>query len=116
MTVLVAGTDTDEGRAAHRFALQEAARRQEDLLYFVLSGGRPDCSIADGAGVEESYAEREALGRDAIGDLLDTAERVGVSTIVVGVRRRTPVGKLFLGSAAQQIILEANAPVICIKP
>ena len=116
MTVLVAGTETDEGRAAHRYALQEAARRNEELLYFVLSGDRPDRSLAEAAGVAESYAVADARGRDAVGDLLDTAERLGVSTIVVGVRHRSPVGKLLLGSAAQQIILEAGAPVICVKP
>ncbi len=54
--------------------------------------------------------------RDPVGNLLDTAQRIDASAIVVGVRRRSPVGKLLLGSAAQQIILGANAPVICIKP
>lgn len=116
MTVLVAGTETAEGQAAHAYALQEAARRGEDVLYFVLSGARPDAALAAEAGVEQTYAEPDARGKDAAGDLLDTAERIGVSTIVVGVRHRSPVGKLILGSAAQQIILQANVPVICVKP
>lgn len=115
MTVLVAGTDTSEGLAAHAYAVQEAARRGEDLLYFVLSGDRPDPAVASGADVSEAYAEPQARGHDAVGDLLDKAGELGVSAIVVGVRHRSPVGKFFLGSSAQQIILEATAPVICVK-
>lgn len=116
MTVLVAGTDTAEGLAAHAYALEEAARRGEDVLYFVLSGARPDPAAARQYEVTETYAEPDARGRDAVGDLLDTAQRLEVSTIVVGVRQRSPVGKLIMGSAAQQVILEAKAPVICVKP
>ena len=41
---------------------------------------------------------------------------MGASRIVVGVKHRSPVGKLLLGSAAQQIILEARVPVVCVKP
>ncbi|NUL44754.1 universal stress protein [Cellulosimicrobium funkei] len=116
MTVLVAGSSTNEGQAAHRFAVQEAARRGEDVLYFVLSGDRPDPSVASTAGVGEEYAEPDARGRDAVGDLLDKAVQLDASVIVVGVRHRSPVGKFLLGSAAQQVILEAQAPVICVKP
>lgn len=116
MTVIVAGTETAEGQAAHRFGVQEATRRGEDLLYFVLSGPRPDPSLAQEAGVTVTYEEPDSRDRDAVGSLLDVAVRHGASAIVVGVRQRSAVGKLLLGSAAQQIILQANVPVICVKP
>lgn len=116
MTVLVVGTDTAEGLAAHAYAVQEAARRREDLLYFVLSGVRPAPELAAEAGITETYANPDPRDRDAVGDLLDTAERINASAIVVGMRHRSPVGKLIMGSAAQQIILQANVPVICVKP
>lgn len=116
MTVLIAGTESPEGQAAYTYALQEAARRGEDLLYFALSGARPSPGPATEAGVTETYVEPDSRDRDAVGDLLDTAERIAASAIVIGVRHRSRVGKLLLGSAAQQIILQANSPVICVKP
>lgn len=116
MTILVAGTESAEGEAARAYALREAAHRGEDVLYFALSGPRPGPDLAAELGVRETYVEPDPRDRDPVGNLLDTAQRIDASAIVVGVRRRSPVGKLLLGSAAQQIILGANAPVICIKP
>ena len=79
-------------------------------------GTEPDEAESREAGVAVSVAHAQERGRDAVGDLLEHAERVGTSRIVVGVKHRSPVGKLLLGSAAQQIILEARVPVVCVKP
>lgn len=114
MTVLVAGTDTVEGQAAYRFGIEEARRRGEDLLYFVLEGEHdPSADLGE---VAERVERPDERGHSPVGDLLDCVEREDVSVVTVGVRRRTPVAKLILGSDAQQVILEANAPVICVKP
>ena len=48
-------------------------------------------------------------------DLIQFAEENDVEEIVVGVKRRSKVGKLLLGSTAQYVILKANCPVVTIK-
>ncbi|WP_311380638.1 universal stress protein [Arthrobacter sp. ISL-69] len=48
--------------------------------------------------------------------MIDASYEEDVELIVIGVRRRSPVGKLFLGSTAQRVILEAGCPVTAVKP
>jgi nucleotide-binding universal stress UspA family protein len=48
-------------------------------------------------------------------DLIGIAEDTGAELIVIGLRRRTPVGKLILGSNAQRILLDAPCPVLAVK-
>ena len=48
-------------------------------------------------------------------DLIGVAEDSGADLIVIGLRRRTPVGKLILGSNAQRILLDAPCPVLAVK-
>ena len=48
-------------------------------------------------------------------DLIGIAEDSGADLIVIGLRRRTPVGKLILGSNAQRILLDAPCPVLAVK-
>jgi nucleotide-binding universal stress UspA family protein len=59
---------------------------------------------------------RPSDGKPAATALLDEAERAGADVIVIGVRRRSPVGKLLTGSTAQAVILGADCPVIAVKP
>ena len=48
--------------------------------------------------------------------VLQVSSESSASLIVVGVRPRSPVGKLLLGSVAQRIILDATCPVLAVKP
>lgn len=113
MAVLVAGTDTPAGRAAYRYGIEEARRRGEDLIVFVMEGEHsPSPDLGD---VTESVEHPDERTQSPTGDLIDRAEGDDVSALVIGVRHRSAVAKLFLGSSAQQIILEANKPVLCVK-
>ena len=54
-------------------------------------------------------------GHDPAHDLLHFAAENEVNLIVIGVRRRSKVGKLLFGSTAQQVILKAPCPVLTVK-
>jgi len=48
-------------------------------------------------------------------DLASIAKENDVDEIIVGVRRRSKVGKLVFGSTAQYVILESDCPVVSVK-
>jgi nucleotide-binding universal stress UspA family protein len=48
-------------------------------------------------------------------EILMAAAAHDATRIVIGIRRRSPVGKLFTGSTAQQVLLEADCPVLAVK-
>ena len=129
MTVLVGFLPTPEGEAAFTAGLAEAVRRGEALL--VLNsprGGAPvSADVAPPELVEQLTARAQADGvalqvrqTPHAGDLADEVLRVAgeadASVIVIGIRRRSPVGKLLMGSAAQRILLDADRAVLAVKP
>ena len=128
MTVLVGYIPTPEGEAAFRAGLAEAARRKEGLV--VLNAPRENSPMspvmADESAVERLRSEASAAGVDIevrqaayTGELADTvveaAKETDASVIVIGIRHRSPVGKLLMGSTAQRILLEADRPVMAVK-
>jgi nucleotide-binding universal stress UspA family protein len=56
------------------------------------------------------------FGSDVAEHLDTIANEVDADVIVIGLRRRTPVGKLILGSAASRILLSVSRPVLAVKP
>jgi len=48
-------------------------------------------------------------------DLVNHAKDKDIDEIIIGVRRRSKVGKLVFGSTAQYVILEAPCPVVAVK-
>lgn len=63
-----------------------------------------------------SYDIRQLVrGFEPAEDLISIAESSGADLIVIGLRRRTPVGKLILGSNAQRVLLDAPCPVLAVK-
>lgn len=112
MSVLVAANASPEGQAAMRAGLYEAGLRGTDLVYMNLGDPPIDVTAPDGVTVTELPRDPEAHPADA---LLDAAVSNEVNLIVVGTRRRSPVGKLILGSTVQQILLEAAVPVLSVK-
>lgn len=48
-------------------------------------------------------------------DLIEFAEENEVEEIVIGIRRKSKVGKLVFGSTAQFVILTASCPVVTVN-
>jgi nucleotide-binding universal stress UspA family protein len=121
-TVVVGYVPKPEGEAALDAAIVEAKRRDVELV--VVNARRATAEVApDLAGVRTRLTEagvkfdlREVVrGMDASEDLIAVAEDTDAELIVIGLRRRTPVGKLILGSNAQRVLLDAPCPVLAVK-
>ncbi|MFD0447464.1 universal stress protein [Streptomyces indonesiensis] len=65
-----------------------------------------------------TIVERSGPGdRDPVDAVLDEIEaRPDVDRLVIGLRRRSPVGKALLGSVSQRLLLESPVPVVAVKP
>jgi nucleotide-binding universal stress UspA family protein len=72
-------------------------------------------AIAAAAAVGVDVSLRRNEGSDAAELMIDASYEEDIELIVIGVRRRSPVRKLFLGSTAQRVILEAGCPVTAVK-
>jgi nucleotide-binding universal stress UspA family protein len=129
-TIVVGYVPKSEGRAALRRAVEEAQLRKAELVIVNSHRGGRDFDREDALEtesqlqevrdqLEESGVEHEirqlVRGMDPAEDLITVAEEVGSDFIVIGLRRRTPVGKLILGSNAQRVLLEAPCPVMAVK-
>ena len=71
-------------------------------------------STLQASGVEW-HLEQPVGGRNAAEEILAAAESARADLIVIGMRHRTPVGKLVLGSTAQRVLLDARCPVLSVK-
>jgi len=115
VTIAVAVTDSPEGRAALEYAVHEARQLDQNLVAVNLTHAELDRStITDGQPFEVVVSESSEL--DEVEVVLQVlADRTDISRLVVGVRKRSPVGKAVLGSIAQRLILEAPLPVLAVK-
>ncbi len=129
-TIVVGYVPKPEGRAALRRAAEEARLRGSRLVVVNSHRGgrefdRDDALESeeqlaevkrelDGAGVEHEVRQL-VRGMDPADDLVNVATEVGAEFIVIGLRRRSPVGKLILGSNAQRVLLDAPCPVLAVK-
>ena len=130
MKVLVGFITTPEGEAALDAAIAEAKLRSATLVvvHSLHGGGRDEELLPEytralhevenrlrAEGVDHEIREL-VRGNSPGDDLLKFATDEHVDLIVIGIRRRSPVGKLVLGSNAQDILLGADCPVLAVKP
>ncbi|SMX97658.1 MULTISPECIES: universal stress protein [unclassified Brevibacterium] len=128
MTIVVGYVNNPAGHAALDKGIAEAKKDGQNLVVVNASRSseRSD-SYRLGEGEIKSvqdYLSRSGVhGRvltrgseyDPAEQILDAAAEVDAELIVLGTRKRTPVGKFLLGSTIQRVILEAVSPVLCVK-
>ena len=128
MKILVGYIPTPEGLAAVDWATEHAKLVGGELIV-VNTGKNGDYShpqFATSQDIDALDAElteqgvqhdvrRPTDGLPAADSILSTATEIGADMIVIGLRRRTAVGKLITGSSAQAILLAADCPVVGVK-
>jgi nucleotide-binding universal stress UspA family protein len=130
MNILVAYDGTKEAKEAARVGVQHAkAFNGRIILAYSMVGG-PEIPRKEFEDAEKELQLEEInlkeLGIDCESMLsvrgLDTGEDIvriaaekKVDEIVIGIQRRSKVGKLLFGSTAQYIILNAPCPVVTVK-
>lgn len=128
MTILLAYAPRPEGQAALDKALQLAKQNNERLVVVNASPGghKEDPSMAFAWDIERIAAQIEEAGVDGevkqfvrgnavLAEIEDLVQALDVSMLVIGLRRRNPVGKLIMGSVAQDILMSVPCPVLAVK-
>lgn len=127
-TIVVAWSPDRYGDAAVRTGVEEARLRDASLV--VVNATRGDAYVDEGfarreevSGLADELAAsgigfelRQSMGDDIAEQVLEVATQESAVLVIVGVRRRSPVGKLIMGSVAQRLILGAACPVLAVKP
>jgi nucleotide-binding universal stress UspA family protein len=115
-TIVVGYSSKPEGRAALQRAISEAELRHASLI--VVHTGEDEVAGLMSELESSGVAYEVRLAPDALDpaeELISTADVSSAEFIVIGLRRRSPVGKLLLGSNAQRVLLDASCPVLAVK-
>jgi len=128
--ILLNVASTLEGEAA-RLTAVELAKKEDATLYLVrhVQVSAQDSADEPRPAREELKALEARLREDGVAAearwsvgvrsvasaVLAAAQAVDADLIVVGIRRRSPVGKAVLGSTSQEVILKADCPVLAVK-
>jgi nucleotide-binding universal stress UspA family protein len=128
MTIVLGYVPKPEGRAALERAVAEAQLRSEDLVVVnsTSGGSYADASWATDEQLAEVQQRLQAagvayelvhavVGREPADHLVEVADKAHASLLVIGLRRRTSVGKFLLGSSASMILMHAPCPVLAVK-
>jgi nucleotide-binding universal stress UspA family protein len=128
VTIVVGYTPTQAGRAALTTATAEARKSDRPLVVVNTSRGDAldDPAFAQQADLDWVRAtleeagvsftiRQEVRGREAADELIDVLKEVGAELCVIGIRRRSAVGKMVLGSNAHRILMDSPCPVLTVR-
>jgi nucleotide-binding universal stress UspA family protein len=129
MTVVLGYVPSAPGFAALDVAVQEASWRDSTLVVVNVEIGGDGSAItfADEQQLDAVAQRLTSAGipheirqivnsTDVAAEILNVAEELSAELIVVGLHRRSSVGKMLLGSNAQRIIISASCPVLSVRP
>jgi nucleotide-binding universal stress UspA family protein len=128
MTILVAYVPRPEGQTALDKGIELARQTQENLIVVNATpgGSSDDPARADAQDVErvelllsvsgiKAEFKQFVRGKNAVEELEELVAQHQVSVLVIGLRKRSAVGKLILGSMAQEILMSISCPILAIK-
>lgn len=127
MTVVVGYIPNQYGEAALSAGIAEAQLRGTSLVVVNATKGDSlvDKKYLGAEGLEAlrqqladsgvPHEVRQGLGTDVAEEIVKTADDVAAELLVIGIRRRSPVGKMLMGSVAQDVLIDANCPVLAVK-
>lgn len=128
MTVVVGYTPTPLGRQVLGAAIDEAARRDAELILVNSATGASyaDKGLAPQDELEQAVADAQTKGvrarvqqvTDAFAPaqtLIDEAARANADLVVIGLRSRSRTGKFLMGSTAQTVLLGAPCNVLAVR-
>jgi len=128
MTILVAYVPRPEGHAALDKGIELAKERNEHLLVVNATPGGTgeDPARADALDVERveqllsvsgisADFKQFVRGKNAVEEIDELVATQDVSMLVIGLRKRSAVGKLIMGSMAQEILMTIPCPILAVK-
>lgn len=128
MTILVAFVPRPEGHAAIEKGIELAKRNGETLIVVNAGEGghEKDAALANAVEMERIEATIAAAGvqgevkqfvrgNDAVEEIELMVTSRNVDLLIIGLRKRSAVGKLLLGSVAQELLMNISCPILAVK-
>ena len=127
-TIVVGYVPNPHGEAALHRAIDEAKVHSAQLV--VVNSSKRDAYVdaafvdeghwkslegrLESAGVRYCMVQPEA-GHDPADLILKCCEEYGADLVVIGLRKRSQVGKMLLGSTAQRILMQARCDILSVR-
>lgn len=127
MAIILGYVPNERGEAAFAKALSLAyqlnkkliiinsSTRQSHIDQRLASDHHLEALVARAAEAGVTARTERNAGEDGPDALIEASKATDTEMIVIGIRKRSQVGKLLLGSNAQRILLESSCPVLAVK-
>jgi nucleotide-binding universal stress UspA family protein len=127
MTVVAGYIPDRNGEAALTAGIEEARLRGQRLV--VVNATKGDAWVDSHFATQEKVSDLEARmaglgidheirqtdGPDIAHQIIDVVRETDAALLVIGIRHRTAVGKMLMGSTAQTLLMDCPCPVLAVK-